>query len=314
MNIKRSATHLLYSALLLWGLFSGCIDESTQRCVQGFKLSFYTQPACQSDSTYLGQVDNLVLYIFDEDNLLVGAQYKEQILINKAYSEEIVLPGGEYTVVAWSGIGVKLSQYEITPPRIGVTRKDELLFSLKRTEKAVSPLLQTHIYVGESAPIYIPAYKVKESEIPQTGVNLLEITNRLTVEIEGITEAADYELVIEAKNGSMHINGTIAPDEVIEYEANVIATDNSIKAEFTLLKIEDGYDYTAILRNKVTGKSLYKEDLIRDFLKKNPLLNLACDHDFSLYFKVRDLCDCNSYTAVEIWVNNWLVYSYDTAL
>jgi hypothetical protein len=69
-----------------------------------------------------------------------------------------------------------------------------------------------------------------------------------------------------------------------------------------------------VVFHKASGKELYRGDLLGTLLLKNPNVNLACDHDFVVRFTTEDKCDCGTYTIMEIWVNNWLVHSYEAAL
>jgi hypothetical protein len=80
------------------------------------------------------------------------------------------------------------------------------------------------------------------------------------------------------------------------------------------MSLTTGFDNTLVVRHRGSGAELYRGDLLGTLLLKNPGVNLACDHDFTIRFTTADRCDCGTYTVMEIWVNRWLVHSYETDL
>lgn len=299
--------------ILILAFLSGCIKDDYEDCVQGVDIRFYSINQCSTDTLYPQQIADITLCVFDEHGLLVGYKKNSDIKFQRNYAERINLrEGGLYTVVAWSGLNDAL--YDINIPQEMISKKKDLLFRLKRTLGRVSSIIGTPVYYGESPAVYVPQANGVESVFRATAVNMQEVTNRLTIIVEGLDNAENYKVDIESDNGSMNIDGTIANDEVLDYHSEQLARDNILEAQFTLLKLQTGITNTIVVTSKADGRELYRGNLLGTLLLKNPEVNLNCDHDFVIRFTTKDQCDCGTYTIAEIWVNNWLVHSYETEL
>lgn len=291
---------------------NGCIEEENRTdCKQGIRVSFYSKSSCLTDTVYPNWSSNMILCVFDQSNTLTTYITKENVELSKNYMEELLITSGSgvYTVTTWFGINT--STYDINDLKPGITKKDDILFRLKRTQESAYSLEGEQVYFGESPAFYINS---KEYTVQNTTVNLQEISNRLTVSIEGInSDPEEYEIYIESSSSSMNLDGTIAQDILLRYDSEKrTSTSMQVIDEFTLLKLETGYTYTLVIKNKKNEQELYRESLLGTLLLKNPYVNLDCDHDFTIQFTAKDLCECGTYTIMEIWVNNWLVHSYNT--
>lgn len=295
-------------------LFSlaGCIKEDGDDCYQELEVSLYSKSPCETDTIYPAGIKDVTLCVFDKNDILSAYVRKEGIILRKGYSEVLKLTSqGLYTVVAWSGMNA--SHLELNGLELGKTKKDDLIFRLKRLQGVVAFMNAKQIYFGESRAIY--AGDETSGSLVKVPVNLQEVTNRLTISVEGLDEnAGEYEVYIEADNGAMRLDGTIAKDEVVKYNPIASSDGGQLTAEFSLLKLETGHNITIVIRNATTGKELYRGSLLGTLLLKNPEVDLNCDHDFTIRFTTQDQCDCGIYVIHEIWVNNWLVHSYDTEL
>lgn len=300
---------LLISVIIL-ALLSGCIKDDYKDCVQGLKVGFYTKTPCQIDASYPEQIKDIALFVFDKNDILVSYQQTNDVKLQKDYLETIETESGMYTVVAWSGLSS--NYYDLINPKEKVTTKHDLLFRLKRTAEQISNIDGSKVYYGESPLVNVPQATSSESIFENTAVNMQEITNRLTITVEGLPNPLDYAIEIESNNGAMNIDGTIAKDETLKYSAETTEEAGVMKTAFTLLKLETGYTNTIVIKSKLDGTELYRGSLLGTLLLKNPDVNLACDHDFTIKFTTKDQCNCGTYTIMEIWVNNWLVHSYET--
>lgn len=311
MNIHYKIVLLINIVILL--LLSGCIKEDYDDCEQGIDIYFYSKTKCENDTVYPEQIKNITVCVFDENDLLVGYQKSGNAKLQRSFRERIeVREGGLYTVVAWSGLDESL--YDINIPTEMISKKSDLLFRLKRTLKKASSISGSKVYYGESPAIYVPQASGTESLFKNAAVNMQEMTNRLTIIVEGLDNPDNYYIDIESNNGSMNINGTIAQDETIDYASTHLIRENVLEAEFTLLKLQTGNTNTIVVKSKIDGRELYRGSLLGTLLLKNPEVNLDCDHDFVIRFTTEDQCSCGTYMIAEIWVNNWLVHSYDTGL
>lgn len=294
-------------------LLSGCIKEDDEcNYSQKLTVSLYSKSLCETDTVYPAGVKDITLCVFDNNDVLVTYVHKEGVTLKKGYTEEISVSGkGIHTVVAWSGIHTQY--FDINQLQPGKTTKKDWLFHLKRSQHIAVSMEGVQVYSGESRAFYLDGGVSGISE--HTSVNLQEITNRLTISVEGLDRnEEEYEVYIESDNGSMNVGGSLAEDETVRYAPVTSPNGGRINEKFYLLKLETGHNNTIVIRNKISGKELYKGSLLGTLLLKNPEVDLSCDHDFTIKFTTQDQCECGTYTIKEIWVNNWLVHSYDTEM
>lgn len=294
-------------------LLSGCIKEDDEcNYSQKLTVSLYSKSLCETDTVYPAGVKDITLCVFDNNDVLVTYVHKEGVTLKKGYTEEISVSGkGIHTVVAWSGIHTQY--FDINQLQPGKTTKKDWLFHLKRSQHIAVSMEGVQVYSGESRAFYLDGGVSGISE--HTSVNLQEITSRLTISVEGLDRnEEEYEVYIESDNGSMNVGGSLAEDETVRYDPVTSPNGGRINEKFYLLKLETGHNNTIVIRNKISGKELYKGSLLGTLLLKNPEVDLSCDHDFTIKFTTQDQCECGTYTIKEIWVNNWLVHSYDTEM
>ncbi|MCD8260429.1 MAG: FimB/Mfa2 family fimbrial subunit [Bacteroides sp.] len=309
MNVRCQL--FLWVTVIIFLLLSSCVKEDEDRCdgLRGVDIRFYSSTVCQTDTVYPQQIKDLLYGVFDEKEVLVFYEQLSDVELSAGYSRRAELISGLYTVIAWSGISQEY--YTVSGWQTGVTRKSDLLLRVIRKESKVTLPAEISLFYGESAALYIPDNKDPKTYYAQAAVNMLEITNRLTISVEGLTNPEDFEVVIEADNGSMNVNGTLATDELIEYQATENVTGGVLNASVTLMKLETGITNTLVIRDRNSGTEVFRGNLLGTLLLKNPEVNLACDHDFTIRFTAEDQCECGTYIMTEIWVNNWLVHSYD---
>lgn len=292
---------------------SGCImDDDECDYSQKLIVSLYSKSLCETDTVYPAGVKDITLCVFDKNDVLVTYVHKDGVTLRKGYTEEIPVTGkGIYTVVAWTGIRTQF--FEINQLQPFRTTKEDWLFHLRRSQHIAVMMEGAEVYSGESRSVYLDGGASGSSE--HTSVNLQEVTNRLTISVEGLDRNEnDYEVYIESDNGSMKVGGSLAEDEDIRYNPMTSPDSGRINDKFYLLKLETGHNNTIVIRNKISGKELYRGSLLGTLLLKNPEVDLNCDHDFTIRFTTQDQCECGTYTIKEIWVNNWLVHSYDAEM
>lgn len=305
----------ILSISIIFCLFvlSGCIKDDDE-CDYSQKLivSLYSKSLCETDTVYPAGVKDIILCVFDKNDVLVTYVHKEGVILKKGYTEEVSVSGkGIHTVVVWSGINTQY--FEINQLQLGKTTKEDWLFRLKRSQHIAVLMEDVQVYTGESRAVYLDGGTSGISE--HTSVNLQEITNRLTISVEGLDRnKEEYEVYIESGNGSMKVSGSLADDETVRYNPVTSSDNERINEKFYLLKLETGHNNTIVIRNKISGKEPYRGSLLGTLLLKNPEVDLNCDHDFTIKFTAQDQCECGTYTIKEIWVNNWLVHSYDAEM
>ncbi|MDR0907574.1 MAG: FimB/Mfa2 family fimbrial subunit [Rikenellaceae bacterium] len=300
---------LLTTALLL----SACgIMEDTTDCPQGIEISFYSQTACALQRSYPAEISELRMYLFDERGVLAAIDSAPEVSLAADYTYTAEASNGLYTVVAWAGVDAET--FDMSTPQVGVTTKDDVLFSLRNTGGRALSFNNHRVYYGESEAVNLPDPAIYGSVFKQVSVNLREQTNRITVEVEGLPRADDYEVAIETKMGAMCFGGGERASPQMEYLPVARLTSGVLTASLTVMELTTGFDTELVVRHRQRGTELYRGDLLGTLLLKNPNVNLACDNDFVIRFTTNNQNQNETYTITEIWVNNWLVHSYETEL
>ena len=89
-------------------------------------------------------------------------------------------------------------------------------------------------------------------------------------------------------------------------------TDGELKADYTLMKLEEGRNTLESLVNKTTGDFRYSANLVDDIImfrgdSGEPPYSLECDHDFPITLKLK--YEKETWTLVQATVLDWNVVS-----
>lgn len=331
MNLKNK---LLVPLFLLGILCSGCdsfIYDDFEDCSQGVYLKFYSMTPCAEDSTFIGNVSSLTVFAFDETNTLIRTVTKENVNLSSDYELLMPVSDGYFSFIAWAGVD---SRFEQSAFKIGSTTKDAVMASLNSKEKLAADLNGAHVWQGQSDDaVFLPDPDEFGEVYKHTAVNLREKTNRVKVIVEfdsSVTELTPKDLTVSltAANGTFLIDGSMPLNNpILTYPLlNTAYTDNRVAWDFTLLELLTGYHNKLTITYPKTGEKVFDGDLLASILL-NTLeggVNLACENDFTVKFLVKDYCaECgansidpklnNAFTCA-VYVNDWLVHSYDTEL
>lgn len=310
--LRRKLIPTIVTAVLIAGaIIQGCVRDKDRDCTRNLNISFYSQTVCQSQKSYPPQIRDLKICLFDGDDILIRRIKNEDVTLNPDYSITIdVEEEGLYHIVTWSGIDRAL--FDVNELRPGETKKSDLLFRLGRVQGEVESLEGRSVYFGESPIVYV-SKPGDQQETKKTGVNMEEVTNRFTIIVEGLPEnnLQNYTIDIEANNASMNIDGSIAGDDVIRYPRTMSYESGEVSANFTTLKLETGTINNIVIRDTAEGRELFRGSLLGALLLENPNINPKCVHDFTIRFTTMECPLGGTYIVVGIYVNEWLVSSYD---
>lgn len=314
MNLRGKIIGILLIVSGTFMLGGGCdsvIYEDMLECPQGVYLKFYSKSPCDADSLYPAGIKNLQIYLFDANDKYVNMYTADNVTLSKSYEFLVpIYPHGKYSFVAWSGID---SHYTLQNLQAGVTTKDALLLQLKRTADLAENIKGAALYAGTSPSVSLPDPKeVLGAFYEHTAINMAEYTNRVEVIVEGFSKPEDNEVGVAMRNGDYAVKGNIlSGKEMLHYPPEYTYTDNTLSAKFTMLKLETGYDDQLEIKTK-DGKTIFYQGGFLTLLVQNPDVNLSCDHDFVIRFKVEE--DHGSYYTVGIWVNGWRIHTYNTGV
>lgn len=284
------------------------IYDNLEDCPRGVYINVFAQTECANAPTYPA-VKRLNVYAFDENDVFVGTQQIDNPALSADY--EFLMPvdkPGSYSFVVWANIN---EQFSVQSPAAGTATKKELLLSLKEKNKMAENLTGNQLYVG-ATPLVSVGFET--DMFVHTQANIREITNRINVSVVDIENSENYVIELHSGNTDYSINGTIINKPAVEYPTQVLYPNpTTLTADFTTLKLEDGRNSMLVVKEKETGVEIFREDLIGVILlsPSEANINLRCLNDFNVKLKMRR-CDCpGDFTAGELWINDWLVHSYD---
>ena len=314
MNVRGKIIGIL---LIVSGTFmlGGCeavIFEDMLDCPQGVYIKFYSKTPCDADSLYPADIKNLHVYVFDANDKYVNVYTADDVTLSKDYEFLVpIYPHGKYSFVAWSGID---SHYTLQNLQAGVTTKDALLLQLKRTAEQAENIKGTTLYAGTSPYVFLPDPEVVQAAFYEhTAIQMTEYSNRVEVIVEGFEQPQDYVVDIAMRNGDYAVKGNmLLQGDMLHYPPEYSYADKTLSAKFTLLKLETGYDDWLTIKTNDGETIFYQQDFLGTLLLQNPDVNLSCDHDFVIRFKVKE--NNETYVVTEVWVNDWLIHSYDTEI
>lgn len=311
-TLKRLIVTIVFPFLLI--ACDCMVYDEMANCPRGVYIHPYAQTECQTSPMYPSVVNEFYIYAFDSEDKFIGELYVDNVALSADY--EVLFPlkdPGTYTFVVWSGIDK--NSFNSINPVVAITTKNDLLHELKNKNLKTSDLKNKTIFVGSSRKATVGRDRELYSK---TTINLREITNRINVKVEGLNESEKLIVRLASDNKSYAVDGNIIKSTQVEYPGTITyPSREELVADFTTLKLETGRMSILEVLDRVTGEVLYSGDLIGSILL-SPLskdVNLRCDNDFNILLKVRKCKACKTgYEVFEIYVNEWLVHSYDVVL
>ena len=322
MNLRNKI--ILITLLTLGTLFSGCdflIYDDLEECPQGVYVSFYSMTPCDVDSSFIGNTSAVTVFAFDENLKLAQTVTEKDVNLSRDFEVLVPLTEGRYTFIAWAGMDDNFDVRSFTP---GVTTKEDVMLSLKETAKFANELADTRLWQGENIyPVLLESSAEYGSVYKYVDVNLLELTNRVKVIVEfdeSVKEVTPQDLAIEisSSNSVLNIDRTMpkGTKSLVYPLLDTQYTANSVSWDYVLLDLQPGYSNNLNITYPAEGKVLFNGDLIASILLNTVSggLDLRCENDLTVKFIVKDYCaECDDTThfSCAIYVNNWIVHSYE---
>ena len=315
--MKIRSVHSVAFIVLLACCLIGCnsaVFDDLGRCPQGVNLQFYSQTPCGQFPDYPSDIRQVRVFAFDANGVLVGEFSDKKVLLSADYSLSATLRHtGKLTFVAWGGSD--LEAYDFSDFREGVTTRQEMQVSLRLKNGRISSAPGS-LYVG-FASISLENREDMGSVYERVAFNMQELTYRVhfTISSIGSPFPIDEEFVIriEDDNGVYDFNGRIALCERFEYATEAVRdAEGALKADFTLMKLEEGRNAFVSLIDKTTGEILYTANLVDDILMfrgdaGEPPYSLECDHDFPITLKLK--YEKETWMLIQATVLDWNVVS-----
>lgn len=325
-KLFRPILPLLGFATALASCDSLIYDDLTS-CPTGVYVRFMSKTPCASDTTYLGEVDKLHLFAFENDSVLADYKIVDRPQLTKEYNTLMHLPAGAYKFYAWAG--KQNTHLEWASFTKGKTTKDSLLYTLKTTQDKAPDLTGQKLWMGQNNNVVVLKDPTTEgTDYKHTAINLLEKTSRVKVDLvidESIyrsiatTRPQDFAIELLAGNTQANIDGSMPRGQKqVAYPAKVEYKERTASFSFNLLDIQSGYNAVLRLRNTeknvdIKGAEDKEIDLVAAILlyaaQKN--IDLSCTRDFNIKLQVKDKCaDCGVFMCQIIEISPWEVHSY----
>ncbi|WP_018109896.1 FimB/Mfa2 family fimbrial subunit [Bacteroides propionicifaciens] len=314
MSIINRAYKTSILTLIFIGLNAcGLINDDLDSCAQKKSIQFYEKDEC-TDITYFDKLNDVVLLAFDDQSNIIYEEHFKELNLNNEHAYEFDLPLGVHQYFVWSGVDAHYIQSQ-------VKQSDDLFFALKCKNNILEGEELKPLYSGGNILSQTKSLPTEVQNIQHLSVNLKERTNRMNVVLEldksdSSIDINNFEVIIKSSNGAMYLNGQLpVAQDLITYFPEVEGGRTSSKSKFYLLELKEEQQNELIIRNKVDGSIIYKADLLHDLLLKNEAIKLNCLNDFQLKFILSEQqATAQTYSVINISVNDWIVYSHDVDL
>lgn len=327
-------TRLLHTTLALLSLLllGGChpmVYEQLDDCPREVEVSLFSQSPCDAQPTYPADMTSVLLVAYNDRGEVVATETHKGAVTAETRVRMTLPTSDPVRIAAWSGLDEET--FDLTPS----AKADELFAALRAGRDLTGRVIRQ----GVTEKLSLPSLNKSGTTSPiQVSVNLLELTNRITIHIIGLEEPEKVSLEVTSANDRysglgtlLDVRGQSTPYSypiAIERKANtytgtpepgcVAEHNGEVTGHVTTLSMESGHGSLLSIHKVGLSTPLYESDLVGLVLtaaKKGASVDLRCDHDFTVELKVRRCPDCSDgYAIAWIKVNDWMVHSYDAEL
>lgn len=117
MNNTNKHSFLLVAALLLLGMLTGCLKDDLSHCPRPFQVTIKALDADKNDITESGDVEQVVLFVFDEDGNIHQTLIlsDEEVKQRNHYEIEVGYPASKsFKFIAWANLDEKVDYSQFT--------------------------------------------------------------------------------------------------------------------------------------------------------------------------------------------------------
>ena len=207
MNWTIKIYLVLITSAIITLLLPSCIKEDPDTC--RINVSFEYSYNMLSANALESQVDELMLYVFDENGVLVSKYNQQGEAISNSMTIEMdKLQTGRYQFVAWAkGTGLPKENADFTIPNLttGESQIQDLKYFLSRSAGMRKDGLN-HFFVGTEE-----AYVENSPGVQHIKVQLKKVTKKIRVVImpyvaSSTLDVNSYSFRVEDPVGNGHIN------------------------------------------------------------------------------------------------------------
>lgn len=311
--------------LLSWSFVScdKCIYEDLSTCPLRVQLRYdYNM---QYVDRWHREAEDVHLYVFDEAGRFVSEMVNAAAPYEEKQTFELQLAPGNYTIMALCGHRMG-TLYKESKLQVGTSTMKDLLVQISRAEdKRIDAELPPLLY-GVS----------KEVKIQGDGSRLIVVpmakwTNSIRLVMQDLSEGGksnikleNYDFRITAPNGRYNGAGEVLTDDVLTYTPyyaeQLKGTTGGIAVELNTLRLLTKQKQRLIITERTTGEELLNIDLLSLLLQtKFHANNKLSDQEFLdredryviiFAFDGKPVTR-ETFLAVNVWINTWLIRSQD---
>lgn len=330
MTARILHTTITLLSLLLLGGCHPTVYERLDDCPRKVDVALYSQTECDALPNYPVDVTSVLLTAYnDEGEVVATATHKGPVTAETRVRMSVPSPG-PIRIAAWSGMDEKV--FNLTPG----AQADDLFAALRPGSNLTGMIIRQ----GVSERLTLPSLNNVPTETVLVRINLLELTNRITIHVTGLEEPEKIIPEVTSANDRYSGLGKLlgAGEKSTPYsypldikwkpntytgtpEPNCKEPNGELTVQVTTLALRSGHRSLLTMRREGTFEPIYVANLVGLVLmaakaaENNGDVNLHCTHDLFVEMKVRRCPDCSGgYEMVEIEVNGWKVHSYDIDL
>ena len=310
--------------LLSWSFVScdKCIYEDLSTCPLRVQLRYdYNM---QYVDRWHREAEDVHLYVFDEAGRFVSEMINAAAPYEEKQTFELQLAPGNYTIMALCGHRMG-TLYKESKLQVGTSTMQDLLVELSRAEdKRIGAELPPLLY-GVS----------KEVKIQGDGSRLIVVpmakwTNQIRLVMQDLSEGGksnikidNYDFRITATNGRYNGAGEVLTDDVLTYTpyyAEQLKGSGGIAVELNTLRLLTNQDQRLIITERATGEELLNVNLLSlllqtKFYANNKLSDqeyLDREDRYVIIFAFNGKpVTRETFLAVGVWINDWLIRAQD---
>lgn len=310
--------------LLSWSFVScdKCIYEDLSTCPLRVQLRYNYN--MQYVDRWHREAEDVHLYIFDKTGHLVSEMTDAAAPYAEGQTFELRLDPGDYSIVALCGHRMG-TLYQESKLQVGTSTMQDLLIQLSRAEdKRIAAELPPLLY-GIS----------KEVQVLGDGSRLIVVpmakwTNSIRLVMQDLSEGGksnikldNYDFKITAPNGRYNGAGEVLTDDVLTYTpyyTEQVKGSGGIAVELNTLRLLTNQEQRLIITERATGDELLNIDLLSlllqtKFYANNKLSDQEYldreDHYAVIFaFDGRPVTR-ETFLAVNVWINGWLIREQD---
>ena len=311
---KLSSALVVALAMALVGCDSMIYEDLTD-CPQEVTFHMFRQTPCDGTVRYYPQeIKDVHIFAFDQTNTLVRKFSASNLVLTPDYRLTVPFDiQGKFTFVAWGSDSIDC--YKTSDFTEGVTTKSELIESLTHPAGRVDEM-PSRLFFGQYGDSLTRDYKAKSgSHLDTLGLNMLEYTYRLTVNIYGLDSTKTYKVYITDNNDAYDFDGhmlTGRPE--FAYNAEPDRYGTLLSSSFTTLQLTEGGNSRLIVYNETDDKEVYNAKLVDDLImfrggRTLPPYSLDCKHDFNihLWLEKDPVVTTDTYMVVRAIIDDWNV-------